>query len=145
MINELYNLSNIAFGVLNVHVNIENNLTSLGRGRLILNKNASTIFLAIRVGSNSSLWIHFFLNSKDKSFNGPKAMFERLYNSLINQTYKNWNWFILDDSTNPYTSEMINNYHDPRITVFKNCSNKSLVKSLTELFPSRIYFFKHKW
>lgn len=57
------------------------------------------------------------------TFNTPKAMFERLYNSLINQTYKNWNWFILDDSTNPYTSEMINNYHDPRITVFKNCSN----------------------
>lgn len=57
------------------------------------------------------------------TFNTPKAMFERLYQSLISQTYNNWNWYILDDSTNPYTSEMINNYHDPRIVIFKNYSN----------------------
>lgn len=57
------------------------------------------------------------------TFNTPKAMFERLYQSLLNQTYKNWNWYILDDSTNPYTSDMINKYHDPRIVVFKNESN----------------------
>ena len=57
------------------------------------------------------------------TFNTPKAQFERLYNSLKNQTYHNWNWYILDDSTNPATSAMIEHYHDPRIVIFKNISN----------------------
>lgn len=57
------------------------------------------------------------------TFNTSKKDFEQLYNSLLNQTYKNWNWYILDDSTNPTVSEMIANYHDPRIFVFKNISN----------------------
>lgn len=54
------------------------------------------------------------------TFNTPKSKFERLYESLKSQTYTSWNWFILDDSTNPYTAEMIAKTHDSRITVFKN-------------------------
>lgn len=53
-------------------------------------------------------------------FNTPKDMFMRLYNSLQKQTYVNWNWFILDDSTNPYTSEYISKIWDPRINIIKN-------------------------
>lgn len=61
------------------------------------------------------------------TFNTSKDMFERLYNSLKYQTYHNWNWFILDDSTNPATSEMIEHYHDPRITIIKNVSNHGCI------------------
>lgn len=57
------------------------------------------------------------------TFNTPKKVLLRLYESLKSQTYNNWNWFILDDSTTSVTSEMINNLHDPRIFIFKNISN----------------------
>lgn len=57
------------------------------------------------------------------TFNTSKLQFERLYNSLKNQTYHNWNWYILDDSTDPNVSLMIEQYHDPRIILFKNISN----------------------
>jgi len=57
------------------------------------------------------------------TFNTSKTQFERLYNSIKNQTYPNWNWYILDDSTNPATVDMINHYHDPRVVVIKNISN----------------------
>ena len=50
-------------------------------------------------------------------------MFDRLYESLKNQTYKNWNWFIIDDSPNDETSKMIAKKNDPRITIIKNVSN----------------------
>lgn len=57
------------------------------------------------------------------TFNTSKTKFERLYNSLKNQTYVNWNWYILDDSTSPVTADMIEHYHDPRIVIFRNISN----------------------
>lgn len=57
------------------------------------------------------------------TFNTPKRDFERLYNSLLNQTYRNWNWYILDDSTTPSTADMIAHYHDPRIVVIRNITN----------------------
>ena len=57
------------------------------------------------------------------TFNTSKDMFERAYKSLCDQTYKNWNWYILDDSRTPTTSEMIEKYHDPRIVLVKNVTN----------------------
>jgi hypothetical protein len=57
------------------------------------------------------------------TFNTPKKTFMRLYESLCNQTYKNWNWYILDDSTAPSTADMIEHIHDPRIVVFRNITN----------------------
>lgn len=57
------------------------------------------------------------------AFNTSKKQLLRLYESLKSQTYKNWNWYILDDSTSSSTSEIINNFHDPRIFIFKNISN----------------------
>lgn len=47
----------------------------------------------------------------------------RLYNSLLAQTYKNWNWYVLDDSPMGETSERLNKLHDPRIVVIRNVSN----------------------
>lgn len=57
------------------------------------------------------------------TFNTPKKTFMRLYESLCNQTYKNWNWYILDDSTSGTTADMIERIHDPRLVVFKNITN----------------------
>lgn len=57
------------------------------------------------------------------TFNTPKSFIERLYNSLKRQTYNNWNWWILDDSTSNSTAEYIEKLHDSRITVIKNITN----------------------
>ena len=57
------------------------------------------------------------------AFNTPKDTILRLYESLKRQTYKNWNWWILDDSKSPITSEYFEKLHDPRVTVFRNVTN----------------------
>lgn len=57
------------------------------------------------------------------TYNTSQDMFDRLYNSLLAQTYNNWNWFILDDSPNDDVINMIESKKDSRITVFKNISN----------------------
>lgn len=57
------------------------------------------------------------------TFNTPKSAILRLYESLKRQTYRNWNWWILDDSKSPTTAEYIEKLHDPRITVFRNFTN----------------------
>lgn len=56
------------------------------------------------------------------AYNTGNVKFERLYNSLILQTYREWDWFILDDSMDDETSKLIESYQDPRITVIKNVS-----------------------
>jgi glycosyltransferase involved in cell wall biosynthesis len=57
------------------------------------------------------------------TYNTSNEMFNRLYNSLKAQTYKNWNWYILDDSPLGVVAEKLKNVHDPRITVFTNVTN----------------------
>lgn len=57
------------------------------------------------------------------TFNTPENVFMRLYDSLCNQTYSEWNWWILDDSTNDSVIEMIKSLEDYRITVIKNVTN----------------------
>lgn len=56
-------------------------------------------------------------------YNTPPKFIKRLYDSLLRQTYKNWNWWIIDDSSNRHTSEYLEKIHDPRITVVKNITN----------------------
>lgn len=56
-------------------------------------------------------------------YNTPFKCIKRLYNSLLKQTYKNWNWWIIDDSPNNYVSDYIKTIRDPRITIFKNITN----------------------
>ena len=57
------------------------------------------------------------------TYNTSDEMIYRLYNSLKNQSYKNWNWFIVDDSRNSDVIEKLQNLHDPRITVVSNVTN----------------------
>lgn len=56
------------------------------------------------------------------TYNTGEYRLKRLYNSIINQTYNEWNWFILDDSPNNETIDLIESLKDPRITVIKNVS-----------------------
>lgn len=44
---------------------------------------------------------------------------ERLYNSLLRQTYKEWDWWIIDDTPFPYES-FFNKIKDPRIHIIRN-------------------------
>ena len=58
------------------------------------------------------------------TFNTPKSMILRLYESLKKQTYRNWNWWVLDDSNiNGSVCDFLTKLHDPRITIIKNISN----------------------
>lgn len=57
------------------------------------------------------------------AYNTPPKYLKRLYDSLLKQTYVNWNWWVIDDSTDNYTSEYLNKLHDPRIMVVKNVTN----------------------
>jgi glycosyltransferase involved in cell wall biosynthesis len=41
----------------------------------------------------------------------------------LKQTYANWNWWIIDDSLNNYTSDYLVKLHDPRVHVIKNVTN----------------------
>lgn len=54
------------------------------------------------------------------TYNSDENKIKRLYDSMCNQTYKEWNWFIIDDSTDDNTINIINNLKDPRITIIKN-------------------------
>ena len=57
------------------------------------------------------------------TFNTDEAVLLRLYKSLLLQTYNDWDWYILDDSTTEKTIEIIKNFNDERIKVIKNVSN----------------------
>lgn len=56
-------------------------------------------------------------------FNTPRESLDRLYKSLKKQIYNEWDWWILDDSTDDSTNEYIQSYNDPRIHIIKNVSN----------------------
>lgn len=43
--------------------------------------------------------------------------------SVLNQTYKNWEMIIVDDCSNDNTREIVSRYHDPRIKYFENEKN----------------------
>lgn len=45
--------------------------------------------------------------------------------SVLNQSYKNWEWLIIDDNSTDNSAQVINQFtHDKRIQVFKNNENK---------------------
>jgi O-antigen biosynthesis protein len=61
------------------------------------------------------------------TFNTPLKMFQRLYKSLRNQTYNNWDWFILDDSTDDKISNYVRTLNDPRIVMIRNVTNHGVI------------------
>ena len=57
------------------------------------------------------------------TYNTSKEMLDTLYNSLCSQTYQHWNWYVLDDSLNDETCNILKDYNDARINIIKNVSN----------------------
>ena len=61
------------------------------------------------------------------TYNTSDNMIKRLYNSLLSQTYNNWNWWVIDDSENDETINKLKDLKDPRITVVKNVTNHGCI------------------
>lgn len=55
--------------------------------------------------------------------NTKREKLERLYYSMCSQTYNEWDWFIIDDSDDDKTLNIIESFSDFRITVLKNVTN----------------------
>lgn len=53
------------------------------------------------------------------AYKTSEEMAKRLYNSILSQSYTNWNWWILDDSPNGEAS-YFTKFKDPRITIIRN-------------------------
>lgn len=62
-------------------------------------------------------------------YNGEKYLKEAV-DSILNQTYKDFEFLIVDDNSNDKTSEILSSYSDPRIKIIKNVTNLGLTKSL---------------
>ena len=72
------------------------------------------------------------------TYNGEKYLAEQL-DSIINQTYHNWNLLIRDDNSTDKTLEIIQNYHkkDKRIKILKDDKgNLGIVKNFEELLKN---------
>lgn len=72
------------------------------------------------------------------TYNGEKYLVEQL-DSIINQTYRNWNLLIRDDNSTDKTLEIIQNYHkkDKRIKILKdNKGNLGIVRNFEELLKN---------
>ena len=52
-------------------------------------------------------------------FNGEENISESI-ESVIQQTYKNWELIVIDDASNDATYEKVSSYQDSRIKIFKN-------------------------
>lgn len=72
------------------------------------------------------------------TYNGEKYLVEQL-DSIINQTYRNWNLLIRDDNSTDKTLEIIQDYQkkDNRIKLLKdNKGNLGIVKNFEELLKN---------
>jgi glycosyltransferase involved in cell wall biosynthesis len=72
------------------------------------------------------------------AYNTPQEYVKRLYESLCNQTYKNWNWWIIDDSSKNKVN-YFERIKDPRIHIIKNITehgnigfNKHLIAMIAD-------------
>lgn len=62
------------------------------------------------------------------TFNTPKDVIMRLYDSLTMQTYANWNWWVLDDSNSAgNVSSYLEKLHDHRVIIVKNITNHGVI------------------
>ena len=62
------------------------------------------------------------------TYNSDKYIKESI-DSILNQTYSNWELIIIDDSSTDNTSKILSNYRDKRIKVYKNETNKGVAYS----------------
>ena len=64
-----------------------------------------------------------------------ESTLENAIESILSQSFSNFEFLIMNDGSNDMTSEIIENYsqNDKRIRVFQNEKNKGLTKSLNIL------------
>lgn len=66
-------------------------------------------------------------------YNGS-VFIKEVIDSILSQTYKNFELLILDDCSTDDSFEIINQYYDQRIKIFRNKKNIGYVKGLNFLF-----------
>lgn len=64
-------------------------------------------------------------------YNGEKYLKEAI-GSILNQTYTNFEFIIIDDCSSDSSISIIQSYNDPRIVLIQNKENLGLTKSLNE-------------
>ena len=62
-------------------------------------------------------------------YNGEKYLREAI-DSILNQTFTDFEFLIIDDGSTDNSLEIINSYQDPRINLIKNNDNQGLIYSL---------------
>lgn len=67
------------------------------------------------------------------TFNEPVEYLKASIESILNQTYKNFEFIIIDDSTNPDTIKVINFYaNDDKISIIRGNSRMGFTRALNE-------------
>ena len=64
-------------------------------------------------------------------YNSEKFLRESI-NSILEQTFKDFEFLIINDGSTDSSREIILSYNDPRITLFDNKNNIGLTKSLNK-------------
>jgi glycosyltransferase involved in cell wall biosynthesis len=65
---------------------------------------------------------------------------EESINSILNQSYKNIEFLIIDDSSEDNTYKVLAQFQNHKdIKLFRNTDNLGLTKSLNSLFKRRLY------
>ncbi|MBQ3116174.1 MAG: glycosyltransferase family 2 protein [Clostridia bacterium] len=64
------------------------------------------------------------------TFNTPKEMLEQAINSILNQTYGDFEFIIINDCSTDDTAEYLRTFSDKRIRVIENQKNLGITKSL---------------
>jgi glycosyltransferase involved in cell wall biosynthesis len=62
-------------------------------------------------------------------YNGEKYLREAI-DSILKQTFTDFEFLIIDDTSTDRTSEILQSYNDPRIKIIRNSENLGLTKSL---------------
>jgi len=77
-------------------------------------------------------------------YNGDNYLREAL-DSILGQTFENFELIIVDDGSNDGSSEIITSYRDPRIKVIRNPLNLGLVEALNVAIQSSVgrYIARH--
>lgn len=64
------------------------------------------------------------------NYNTPEEYLREAVESILNQTYSNFEFIIVDDCSTDKSLEIIESYKDPRIFIIKNEVNMGITKSL---------------
>ena len=65
-------------------------------------------------------------------YNTPLNILDEAVNSILNQTFEEFEFIIIDDSVKGYFKDYSKKYNDSRIKVYSNSGNKGLVYSLNK-------------